>query len=116
MQELFAQSVQDIFFEFDKSDISAEAAASLQRTADFLRSYPDARVLIEGHCDEIGGPRYNTALGARRGEAVKNYLVSLGVNAGQLATVSRGKEAPFCTESSQDSCRALNRRAHFVLQ
>ena len=116
MQDLFAQSVQDVFFEFDKSDISAEAAASLQQTAGFLRSYPDARILIEGHCDEVGGGRYNTALGARRAEAVKNYLVSLGVNAGQLATTSRGKDAPFCTESSQDSCRALNRRAHFALQ
>jgi len=116
MQDLFAQSVQDVFFEFDKSDISTEAAASLQRTAEFLRGYPDARVLIEGHCDEVGGPRYNVALGARRAEAIKNYLVSLGVNAGQLATASRGQDAPFCTESSQDSCRALNRRAHFSLQ
>ena len=116
MQDLFAQSVQDIFFEFDKSDITAEAAASLQRTADFLRSYPDARVSVEGHCDEVGGPRYNLRLGARRAEAVKNYLVSLGVNAGQLEAVSRGQDAPFCTESSQDSCRALNRRVHFALQ
>lgn len=116
MQELFAQSVQDIFFEFDKAEISADAAATLQRVADFLRSYPDARILIEGHCDEVGGPQYNMRLGSRRAEATKNQLVSLGANPEQLSTVSRGKDAPFCTTSADEACRQLNRRAHFVLQ
>jgi len=116
LQDLFAQFVQDVFFEFDRSELTADAQASLQRTAEFLRSNPEARVLIEGHCDEVGGPRYNLALGARRAAAVQSYLVSLGVDPGQLATASRGKDAPFCTTSSEDACRALNRRAHFVLQ
>lgn len=116
VQEVFAQSVQDAYFAFNRAEITPEAAGILQRAAEFLKAYPQARVLIEGHCDEIGGDQYNIELGARRAEAVRNYLVSLGVNAAQLETTSLGKQSPFCTESSEESCRRLNRRAHFVLQ
>lgn len=116
LAELFAQNVQDIFFDFNRAEISAEAAATLQRAADFLRGYPQARVLIQGHCDEFGTEAYNMALGARRAEAAQNYLVSLGVSADLLRTLSVGEAQPFCTESREESCRRLNRRAHFVLQ
>ncbi|MFQ5664043.1 MAG: OmpA family protein, partial [Terriglobia bacterium] len=116
LDELFAQYVQDIFFEFNKAEIRPEAAATLQRVAEFLQSQPQARILIEGHCDEIGSDEYNLALGVRRAEATKNYLISLGVNAEQLETLSLGKTQPFCTESREEACRQLNRRAHFVLQ
>lgn len=116
LDELFAQYVQDIFFEFNKAEIRPEAAATLQRVAEFLQSQPQARILIEGHCDEIGSDEYNLALGVRRAAATKNYLISLGVNAEQLETLSLGKTQPFCTESREEACRQLNRRAHFVLQ
>jgi peptidoglycan-associated lipoprotein len=114
--DLFAENVRDIFFEFDRADITAEAAAALERTAAFLRDYPQARILIEGHCDEIGTDQYNLALGARRAAATRDYLVSLGVSAAQLDTVSKGRTRQFCAESLREDCRRLNRRAHFVLQ
>ena len=74
-----------------------------------LAKYPAVRVTVEGHCDERGTREYNLALGARRANAVKEYLVSLGVAAGRLETISYGKERPMCTESSE-SCYAQNRR------
>lgn len=116
LAELFAQNVQDIFFEFNRTRITEESAARLQRTAEFLRAYPQARVLIEGHCDEIGTDEYNMTLGERRAEATRDALVSLGVNGEQLRTASQGRQRPFCTQSKAESCRQLNRRAHFILQ
>jgi peptidoglycan-associated lipoprotein len=116
LQELFNQNVQDIFFEFDRTELTSEAQAILNRVANFLRSYPQARILIEGHCDEIGTVDYNMALGARRAEVTRDYLVAQGASAGQLETMSIGKGRPFCTESRQEPCRRLNRRAHFVLR
>lgn len=115
LMDLFAENVRDLFFDFDKYDITPEAAAILERTAAFLRDYPQARILIEGHCDEIGTDQYNLALGARRAEATRDYLVSLGASATQLDTVSRGRTRQFCAESMREDCRRLNRRAHFVL-
>ena len=114
--DLFAENVRDIFFDFDKDDITPEAANALERTASFLRDYPQARILIEGHCDEIGTDQYNLALGARRAEATRDYLVSLGVSAAQLDTLSKGRTRQFCSQSMKEDCRRLNRRAHFVLQ
>jgi peptidoglycan-associated lipoprotein len=116
LEELFAQNVQDIFFEFDQSQITPDAAAKLERVAAFLRANPQARILIEGHCDEIGPDQYNVNLGQRRAEATKNALVQMGANAGQMDVVSRGKTRQFCSESMAETCRQLNRRAHFVLQ
>ncbi|MGH9804253.1 MAG: OmpA family protein, partial [Candidatus Acidiferrales bacterium] len=81
-----------------------------------LRSNPQARILIEGHCDEIGTVDYNMALGARRAEVTRDFLVAQGAGAGQLETMSIGKGRPFCTDSRQEPCRRLNRRAHFVLR
>ncbi len=116
LQEMFNQNVQDIFFEFDKSDITDESLAILKRAAAFLQANPSARVLIEGHCDEFGSDAYNMALGVRRAQMTKDTLVSMGVNAAQLDTVSLGRSRPFCKESRREECRRLNRRAHFVLR
>lgn len=109
----FGDSVRDAFFDYDKSDIRPDAEPALQADAQFFKSHPDAKVLIEGHCDDRGSAEYNLALGDRRAQAVKNYLVSQGVDASRIQTVSVGKEKPFCTEDTDD-CRQQNRRGHFT--
>jgi peptidoglycan-associated lipoprotein len=111
--ELFLREVRDAYFDFDKADIRPDARAALSQTADFLKGHPSIKATIEGHCDERGSTEYNLALGDRRATAVKQYLVSLGVSADRLSTVSFGKEKPFCNESSE-SCWQQNRRGHFV--
>ncbi len=98
-----------VHFDFDKSVILDEDKGTLQRQAAWLQKYPQIRVTVEGHCDERGTREYNIALGARRANAVKEYLVSLGVSSGRLDTISYGKERPMCTESTED-CWAKNRR------
>jgi peptidoglycan-associated lipoprotein len=98
-----------VHFDYDRYDIMDSDRAILQRQAAWLGKYPSVRVTVEGHCDERGTREYNLALGARRANAVKEYLVSLGVSAGRLETISYGKERPMCTESSE-SCWAQNRR------
>jgi peptidoglycan-associated lipoprotein len=105
--------VRDAYFDYDKADIRPDARASLSQTADFLKGHPSIKATIEGHCDERGSTEYNLALGDRRATAVKQYLVSLGVSADRLSTVSFGKEKPFCNESNE-SCWQQNRRGHFV--
>jgi len=114
LSELFEQNVKDAFFDFNKADIREDARQALTRTAEFLRSYPQVKVTIEGHCDERGSTEYNLGLGERRAQAAKNYLISLGIAAGRMETVSWGKERPFCTEHTEQ-CWQLNRRAHFVM-
>jgi len=114
LNELFEQNVKDAFFDFNKADIREDARQALTRTAEFLRSYPQVKVTIEGHCDERGSTEYNLGLGERRAQAAKNYLISLGIAAGRMETVSWGKERPFCTEHTEQ-CWQLNRRAHFVM-
>ncbi|HVN08082.1 MAG TPA: peptidoglycan-associated lipoprotein Pal [Patescibacteria group bacterium] len=111
--ELFRQSVRDAFYDYDKYDIRPDARDALARTAEFLRRYPEAKVTIEGHCDERGSLEYNLALGAERAEAAKKFLTSLGIGADRMNTVSYGKERPFCTEHDE-KCWQQNRRAHFV--
>jgi peptidoglycan-associated lipoprotein len=113
LDELFLKEVQDAYFDYDKADIRADAKDALAKTADFFRNYPQLRVTIEGHCDERGSTEYNLALGDRRANAVKQYLVSLGIPADRLSTVSYGKEKPFCT-TSDEACWQQNRRGHFV--
>jgi peptidoglycan-associated lipoprotein len=112
-EELFEQNVHDVFFDFNKADIREDARKSLTGNAEFLRSYPQVHITLEGHCDERGSTEYNIALGERRAQASKNYLVSLGIPAGRMDTVSWGKERPFCSESTEE-CWQQNRRAHFV--
>jgi peptidoglycan-associated lipoprotein len=114
LEEMFLKEVQDAYFDLDKADIRSDARAALAKTADFLRNYPQVKVVVEGHCDERGSTEYNLALGDRRAAAVKQYLVSLGIGADRMSTVSYGKEKPFCTESNED-CWQRNRRGHFMM-
>ncbi len=114
MEELFRANVFDAFFDFNKSDIRADARQALSKTAEFMRSYPDLRVTIEGHCDERGSTEYNLGLGERRAQSTKQFLVSLGVPAERMETVSFGKEKPFCTDHDE-TCWQQNRRGHFVM-
>jgi peptidoglycan-associated lipoprotein len=113
MNELFMKEVRDAYFDFNKADIRADAREGLTKTAEFLRNNPGIRVTVEGHCDERGSTEYNLALGDRRAGATKQYLVSLGISADRISTVSFGKEKPFCTQSNE-SCWQQNRRGHFV--
>jgi peptidoglycan-associated lipoprotein len=98
-----------VHFAYDKYDIQDEDRGTLQKQAAWLGKYPAVRVSIEGHCDERGTREYNLALGARRANAVKEYLVSLGVSSARLDTISYGKERPMCSQSNED-CWAQNRR------
>ncbi|MGB8477079.1 MAG: peptidoglycan-associated lipoprotein Pal [Candidatus Acidiferrum sp.] len=113
-EELFLRDVKDAYFDFNKADIREDARTALGQTADFLRNHPQIKVTIEGHCDERGSTEYNLVLGDRRAAAVKAYLVSLGISADRMNTVSYGKEKPFCTESNEE-CWQSNRRGHFVM-
>ena len=112
-EQLFAQNVKDIFFDYDKSDIRADQQASIQSNVAFLQQHPNVSFTIEGHCDERGSTEYNLALGDNRASAVKNALVAAGISADRIKTVSYGKEKPFCTEHSEQ-CWQQNRRGHFV--
>lgn len=107
--------LEDIHFDFDKSFIREDAKPALQRVAEALKKSPGASVLIEGHCDERGTAEYNLALGERRAASAKSYLVSLGVKAGALSTVSFGEEKPLDPGHNEEAW-AKNRRAHFVMK
>lgn len=114
LEQAFKQKVRDAYFDFDKADIRPDARVALTQTAEFLREYPGARVLVEGHCDERGSTEYNLGLGDRRANAVKEFLVSLGIATNRIEIISYGKERPFCFESTEE-CWQLNRRGHFAL-
>ena len=114
IQELFDKAVKDAFFDYDKADVRPDGRDALSQTAQFLRSYPQVKVVIEGHCDERGSTEYNLALGDRRSAAAKQFLSSLGISADRMETVSYGKERPFCTASTED-CWKQNRRAHIIM-
>jgi len=106
--------LEPVFFAFDSAEITPEAQAVLQRNADILKKYPTWAITIEGHCDERGTAEYNLALGERRALAASAYLVSLGIPASRLRTVSYGKEFPFDPGKTEEAY-AKNRRAHFVI-
>ena len=114
LEELFLKDIRDAYFDYDSASIRPDAREALQKSADFLKSYPSAHVTVEGHCDERGPTEYNLALGDRRANAVRQYLVGLGVPTSQLVTTSWGKEKPFCTEANE-TCWQENRRGHFTL-
>jgi peptidoglycan-associated lipoprotein len=99
-----------IFFEFDSSAITEEAQETLKRQAQFMSENPGLKFMVEGHCDERGTREYNIALGERRANAAKQYLISLGVEASRLKTVSYGKEKP-AVEGTNDWAFSQNRRA-----
>ena len=98
-----------VHFDYDKYDIRDEDHPLLQHQAAWLARYPAVRVTVEGHCDDRGTREYNLALGARRSNSVKEYLVSLGVSSARVDTISYGKERPVCTDESE-SCWSQNRR------
>ena len=102
------------FFDYDKADIRGDARDALSGNATWLKKYPTVQFTVEGHADERGTAQYNLALGDRRANAAKDYLVSLGVDASRIKTVSYGKERPFATGHDEDSWQK-NRRAHFVV-
>lgn len=116
ISERLAKEVQDVYFNFDRSDIRPDAQAALSQNVTALKSiladFPTTTVILEGHCDERGSAEYNLGLGDRRGTAVKAYLSDLGL-AERLLVISYGKERPQCSESTEE-CWQKNRRVHFA--
>ena len=108
--EMLAKVGSTVYFGYDESTLSAEAQATLDRQAAFLKANPTIRIVLEGHCDERGTREYNLALGDRRASAARDYLVAKGVNASRLTTISYGKERP-AVGGSNDTSYALNRRS-----
>ena len=105
----------DVFFDFDKHGLSDESKRSLERNAQELKSASSRTIIIEGHCDERGTVDYNIALGEKRANTAKDYLVSLGIGAGRIEVISYGKAKPFDPRHNDDAW-AKNRRAHFVVE
>jgi peptidoglycan-associated lipoprotein len=106
--------LKDAFFDFDRYDLSSDARTILRGNAEWLKANPAVRVEIEGHCDERGTSEYNLALGAKRAQAARDYLTTLGIAAARLSTISYGEEIPVCREQTE-SCWRQNRRARFVI-
>ena len=105
-------AMKNIYFDFDKFTLSADARKTLADNAEYLKANSGTQVVIEGHCDERGSDEYNLALGESRALAAKNYLVSLGISANQLSVISYGEEKPAAMGSNEEAW-AKNRRAEF---
>lgn len=106
---------ENVYFDFDKATLDYQAQELLKQKATWLRAFPDANVVIEGHCDERGTNAYNLALGERRAESVKAFLVNLGVSGARLTTISYGEEKPVDMGNNEEAW-AKNRRAAFALE
>ncbi len=104
----------DIHFDYNDFTIREQDGQILRVNADWLTKHQGSRVQIEGHCDDRGSEEYNIALGAKRAQAAKDYLQTLGISSDRISTISYGKELPLCTEENED-CWAQNRRDHFVV-
>jgi peptidoglycan-associated lipoprotein len=104
----------DIHFDYDSFELTSESRETLRTNADWMQSNSQAKVEVEGHCDDRGTAEYNLALGAKRAKAARDYLVSLGVSPDRLSTISYGEELPLCREASE-SCWQENRRVHFLV-
>ena len=104
----------DIHFGYNDFTIQEQDGSVLKSNATWLQAHPQTRVQVEGHCDERGSEEYNIALGAKRAQAAKDYLVTLGVGGGRISTISYGKELPLCTQHDE-SCWSQNRRDHFAV-
>ena len=113
-EQLFEQSMQDIYFDYDKADIRTQDSPAVEQDSAFLLKYPDIKLLIEGHCDERGSAEYNIALGEKRAKSMQNALVSDGIPASRIRIISYGKERPFCTDSNEQ-CWQQNRRDHLKI-
>lgn len=108
-------SIQDmIFFDFDRSDLREDARQTLQAKAEALRQFPDIRVRIEGHADERGTVEYNLALGERRADAARTYLIDLGIDSDRMTTISYGEERP-AVDGHNEAAWSQNRRDEFVI-
>jgi len=115
LEQLNAEKpLDDVFFDLDKSDIRSEGKSALQKDADWMKKWASTQVTVEGHCDSRGSAEYNLGLGSRRANAVKDYLVSLGIATNRITIISKGKEQPFCSEENE-SCWQQNRRGHFLI-
>jgi peptidoglycan-associated lipoprotein len=108
-------ALRDVYFDFDRYDVRAGDKGTLDENANWLKSNQSAMLLIEGHADERGTNEYNLALGERRAKATRDYLVSVGIDAGRITVISYGEERPTCTEKTE-GCWAKNRRAHFLVK
>ncbi len=115
VEEVEPLVLEDVFFDFDKYTIKAEYQEVLSRNAEMLLSRPDAKLLIEGHCDERGTKEYNLSLGEKRAKAVIDYYVTYGISSSRLSMISYGEEKPFSAGHNEDAW-TLNRRAHMVLK
>ena len=108
------RNLETVYFNLDDSTLQDAAKASLTKNATYLKRWTSVRFTVEGHCDERGTAEYNLGLGERRANAVKDYLVSLGVTADRMTVVSKGKESPVCTDHNE-ACWSRNRRGQFVV-
>lgn len=106
-------AMKDVYFDFDQYNLDNDDRTTLRTSAEWLKKNPLARVQLEGHCDERGASEYNLALGAKRAQAAKDYMVSLGVAENRLSTISYGEEIPVCRDTAE-SCWQQNRRDRFV--
>jgi len=107
-------ALKDVYYQFDSVELEPEAQDILKKNAEWMKANPKVRVEVEGHCDDIGSAEYNLALGAKRAEAAKDFLISQGIATERLVTISYGKEAPACFDHTEE-CRVKNRRARFVM-
>jgi peptidoglycan-associated lipoprotein len=103
----------DVFFALDSIELSQESRGSLSKNLEYLKRWSSTKIMVEGHADSRGTNEYNLALAERRAGAVRDYLVSLGMTADRVTIVSKGEEAPFCTEENE-ACWQQNRRGHFI--
>ena len=103
----------DAFFALDSVELNPESRGTIQKNAEYMKRRMSTKIMVEGHADSRGTNEYNLALAERRAGAVRDYLVSLGIAADRITIVSKGEEAPFCTEESE-SCWQQNRRGHFL--
>lgn len=104
----------DVYFDFDRFELKSEARERLAKNAAFMKDHPEFMFRIAGHCDERGTAEYNLALGERRANTAKDYLMSLGIPASRIQTISYGEEQPQCSESGE-SCWWRNRRDNFII-
>jgi peptidoglycan-associated lipoprotein len=109
-----AMGLQTVHFPYDSFTLNTEAKSVLKSNADILKEKPSLKIQIEGHCDQRGGIQYNIALGEKRANATKNYIVDMGVKADRITTISYGKERPIDSAMNEDAF-AKNRRANFVI-
>ena len=107
--------IRSIFFDYDRAVLTPKAKAILKENARWIGQFSNAKLIIEGHCDERGTEEYNLALGDRRAQVVRDYLVQLGIASDRLMSISFGEERPFIPGHVENAWR-LNRRAHFVVQ